>query len=137
MPTQPVAHTTQPTLFTSPTFSAVATEYNAEAQEINGEFVLLQGSRIRKTSKQSLGDTFAEIREQLRKDGKVIDYQDGVSWELTTNVAFSSPSAAAKVVSGTSVNGREFWKVKATGQTYNQWDQSRVAQAEAATANSS
>jgi hypothetical protein len=44
-------------------------------------------------------------------------------------VEFPSPSAAAQIVSGTSVNGRDAWKIKGSNQTYNQWNQERLKQA--------
>lgn len=47
--------------------------------------------------------------------------------------SFSSPSAAAAVVSGRSANGRTSWKVEDRGMTYGEWqDQQVSAAAEAA-----
>lgn len=110
----------------SPTFVASSREYSAEAQEINGQFIVMKGSRARKTEKQSLGDTYVDMRTEFLRDGRLIAHSDGVSLEFTADVPFKSPSAAANVVTGTSVNGRDFWKVQGSSQTYNQWDQNRV-----------
>jgi hypothetical protein len=115
-------------------FIAISSDYNAKAQEINGQFIVLKGSQIRKEVKSSLGDTYRDKREQFIKDGKLGESSDGVM-QFTVDIPFSSPSGAASVVTGTSVNGREFWKVQGTAQTYNQWDQNRVAQAETAIIN--
>jgi RNA polymerase subunit RPABC4/transcription elongation factor Spt4 len=111
----------------SPIFVASSSEYNAEAQEIEGQFVILKGSKIKKETKSSLGAKYRDIREQLIKDGTLTEKLDGVSLQLTLNVSVSSPSGAASIITGTSVNGREFWKVQGSGQTYNQWDQERIA----------
>ena len=47
--------------------------------------------------------------------------------------SFSSPSAAAAVVSGRSANGRISWKAEGSGMTYGEWqDQQVSAAAEAA-----
>ncbi len=89
----------------SPTFVASSQEYSAEAQEINGQFIVMKGSRARKAAKQSLGDTYVDMRTEFLKDGRLIAHSDGVSLEFTVDVPFKSPSAAANVVSGTSVNG--------------------------------
>lgn len=114
----------------SPTFLLTGPNYNAEAQEVNGQFVVLKGSKARKSTKSSLGEIYVDMRKQFIKDKKLVADTDGVTLELTTDISFTSPSGAACLISGTSLNGRESWKVKSTGQTYNQWDQNRIAQAE-------
>jgi len=42
------------------------------------------------------------------------------------NVSFSSPSAAASVVRAGNTNGRREWKVSSTGQTYADWQETRL-----------
>ncbi len=113
----------------SPNFHFKGLEYEAEAQQLDGQFVVLKGSRARAISKPSLSKPLTERRNQLYKEGKLINHSDNVSWKFVENVPFSSPSLAACVVSGMSVNGRDAWKVKSTGQTYSQWDQERINQA--------
>jgi hypothetical protein len=110
----------------SPIFTASSSEYNAEAQEIEGQFVILKGSKIKKETKSSLGATYRDIRNQFIKDGTLTETLDGASLQLMVDVSMSSPSGAASITTGTSVNGREFWKVQGSGQTYNQWDQERI-----------
>lgn len=67
------------------------------------------------------------MREQFIKDETLIEISDEASLQLTVDVSFSSPSGAASLVTGTSVNGREFWRIQGTNQTYNQWDQERIS----------
>lgn len=110
----------------SPIFVASGQEYSAEAQEISGQFIVLKGSRARKQEGQSLGNTYVNMRAEYLKDGRLVTHSDGVSLEFTTDMPFKSLSAAAGIISGTSVNGRNFWKVRGTTQTYNQWDQNRI-----------
>lgn len=104
----------------SPVFLASGQEYSAKAQEINGQFIVLKGSRARKMAKQSLGETYKDMRAEYVKDGHLVAHADGLSFEFTTDMPFKSPSTAASIISGMSVNGREFWKVQGTNQTYSQ-----------------
>lgn len=112
---------------TSPVFTASSSDYDAKAQEIDGQFVILKGSTIKKEIKNSLGATYRDMREQFIKDGTLVETTDGVGFQLTADVSVSSPSGAASIITGTSVNGREFWRVQGTSQTYNQWDQERIS----------
>ena len=111
----------------SPVFTASSSGYNAEAQEVEGQFVILKGSKIRKETLASLGTTYRDLKSEWTENGtlkKILD--DDASLQLTLDVAVSSPSRAASIVTGGSINGREFWKVQGSGQTYNQWDQERI-----------
>jgi hypothetical protein len=92
-----------------PIFAASSQEYSAEAQEVDGQFVVLKGSRARKVEKQSLSETYVDMRAAYLKDGRLVAHADGKSLEFITDVSFKSPTAAASVISGTSVNGRDFW----------------------------
>lgn len=112
---------------TSPLFVAISSDYNATAQEIDGQFVILKGSIIKKETKSSLRATYTEMREQFIQDGTLVETDDGLGLQLIADVAVSSPTGAASIITGTSVNGREFWGVQGTSQTYNQWDQERIA----------
>jgi Domain of unknown function (DUF4357) len=55
---------------------------------------------------------------------------DGIL-EFADDVAFTSPSAAAQAVMGTSRNGRADWIVEYTGQTYAKWQESEINKAQA------
>lgn len=113
----------------SPTFVANGSDYTVQAQEVDGQFVILKNSTIKKETKSSLSTTYKSLRDQLIKDGTLIETPDGRSLQLKTDISMSSPSGAASLTTGISVNGREFWKLQSNGQTYNQWDQERIANA--------
>jgi hypothetical protein len=117
----------------SPTFHMSYSGVNADAQEINGEFVVFKGSTARKANTQTLASSFVQRREQLYKDGRLVDTGDGDYWVFTQNVPFPSPSTAANVVGGAQLNGRTTWKVKDTDKTYAEWQESQIKQAEMST----
>ena len=57
------------------------------------------------------------LREQLISEGKlVVDGED--CYRFATDVAFSSPSAAAAIVAGRSASGPTSWYLPETGKTY-------------------
>jgi len=110
----------------SPTFNISISGTYADAQELDGEFVVFKGATTRKIDTPSLGRTYVELRKRLREEGKLVDSdQDGV-WIFTEDIAFQSPTAAASVVAGSQVNGRISWKVKGTQQTYGDWQDSQI-----------
>jgi len=108
----------------SPVFQYNSDDFQAEAREIDGVFVVFAGSRFRGYALQSLSPANREYREQLIKDGKIV--LDDQFYVLRFNLEFSSPSAAACIVSGTTVNGRNAWTIKGTKQTYSSWNQERL-----------
>jgi predicted GIY-YIG superfamily endonuclease len=115
----------------SPVFHFNYAGSNAEAQEINDEFIIFAGSTARKTHTNSLADSYIQIREKLQREGKLIDSQDPDYWVFAQNVPFQSPSTAANIVGGASLNGRQHWKVKDTGASYAQWQDEQIKKAEA------
>ncbi|MBK1620334.1 hypothetical protein CKO42_18195 [Lamprobacter modestohalophilus] len=110
------------------------TGLHAEAQEIDGDFVLLKGSRTVTHWKQisTKDQGYAKLHRKLIEDGTLQPDPDPNSdWLiLTEDIAFSSPSAAGAVVVGRSANGRIEWKVKGTQQTYAAWQEEQINQAE-------
>lgn len=114
----------------SPVFHFNYAGTNAEAQEINDEFIVFEGSTARKANTNSLADSYIKIREKLQKEGKLIDSQDPDYWAFSQNVPFQSPSTAANIVGGASLNGRVIWKAKDSGQTYAQWQDEQIKKAE-------
>lgn len=87
----------------SPIFVLNYASANAKAQEINGEFVILEGSLARKAHTNSLADSYIHIREKLVSDGILADSQNIDFWVFTQNVPFQSPSTAANIVGGASL----------------------------------
>ena len=114
----------------SPIFILTYAGASAKAQEINGEFVVLEGSLARRAHVDSLADSYIHMREKLINDGSLSISTNGDFWVFTQNVPFQSPSTAAIIVGGASLNGRQLWKVQGTSQTYGKWSEDQVELAE-------
>lgn len=120
----------------SPRFVAEVPKYRikAKAQEIDGEFVVLTNSLTRGewSGTSTANHSYKDLYHQLCNDRVLVPETDGLR-RFATDYAFSSPSAAAAVVTGRTANGRVEWKVESSGQTYSDWqDQQVSAAAEAA-----
>ncbi|OOH85917.1 GIY-YIG nuclease family protein [Comamonas kerstersii] len=99
----------------------------ATAQEIDGDFFVLKGSRARAQWVGVQGG-YAELFKQLIADGVLIS-EGGEHLVFNDDYAFSSPSAAAAVVSGRSANGRTSWVIEGTSKTYAAWQEQEVNEA--------
>lgn len=108
----------------SPIFAMVSKAgAHATAQEIDGEFIVREGSRARR--EWVSGDhNYAKLRRQLEHDGVLATSPDGDVMAFTRDHVFASPSAAAACVLGRASNGRLDWKVAGTKTTYAQWQYS-------------
>jgi len=51
-------------------------------------------------------------------------------FEFKEDVGFTSPSAAAQAVMGTSRNGRIDWVLESNGDTYARWQERQIARAQ-------
>jgi hypothetical protein len=102
-------------------------EIIARAQEIEGEFVVMTGSKAR-LHWEGVDGTYTRLFEELVKAGVLAPTSDGKHNEFTKSYAFSSPSAAAAVVAGRSANGRTHWVVQGSGKTYAEWQEEQVSQ---------
>ena len=112
----------------SPLFTLARVGVEAEAREIDGEFVVLKGSTARKQGTPSW-DTYRGLRDALIEEGKIVEGADTDTLVFAENVSFSSPSAAATIVRASNANGRLEWKVASTGQTYRDWQATRLKMA--------
>jgi hypothetical protein len=114
----------------SPVFELVSAKYglHARATMIDGEFVVLEGSkaRLKWISTAQNQHSYAGLRDDLEKTG-VLMPQGPVS-VFTTAYAFSSPSAAAAIVQGRPANGRIEWHLPGSKQTYHQWEAAKLEQ---------
>ncbi len=87
----------------------------ARAQQIDGEFTLLTGSRVvptwhgigKATSTQKAYASYRARHEGLLADGSIVA-ENGVGL-VTRDIVFSSPSTAGAVALGRSCNGRVEW----------------------------
>lgn len=110
-------------IMVSPRFVAEVPRHGIRAlgQEIDGEFVVLKGSLARDQWVGAPGG-YQALYQQLLADGVLVPNRAG-PMTFSDDHAFSSPSAAAAVVSGRSANGRISWMVEGNGITYAQWQE--------------
>jgi uncharacterized protein DUF4357 len=99
--------------------------YEATAIEVDTEITVLAGSRAM-AGKEFAQNSYAPLREQLMKDGRLKPVAGKQLLVFAENVSFSSPSAAAAVINNHNSNGRVEWKLKSTGQTLKEWQDSQV-----------
>ena len=85
----------------------------------SGDFVVRGGSKARVQTTQSISRGTAALRHTLLVKGVL--HQDGDFLVFTSDYSFSSASAAAATVIGTSANGRILWKLP-DGRTYADWE---------------
>lgn len=97
---------------------------SAQGQEIDGEFFVLKGSKAR-ADWVGTERGYQGLFKQLVDEGVLVP--DGNEHMIfSDDYAFSSPSAAAAVVSGRSANGRTSWVVEGTGKTYAAWQDAQL-----------
>lgn len=96
----------------------------AKAFESDGQFIVMKGSHARHPdeAKPSRKKSYLTRIEGMKNEGTLVNVGGSSRLlEFRADVAFSSPTLAAETICGTSVNGREEWKVADTNQTYNEW----------------
>jgi hypothetical protein len=112
----------------SPLFNGDVRRYDitARAQEINGEFVVFKGSKARATW-EGVDGSYTRLFNELIKSGVLAPTEDSRHRVFTQDYAFSSPSAAASVVSGRTANGRTHWRLELGNKTYADWQDEQVS----------
>lgn len=90
-----------------------------------GQVIVIAGSKSRKAEAQSLQPTYKNLRRQLLEN-RVLVSLDDASYEFSQDYSFSSPTAAAQVVSGITVNGRIAWRLSSTGQIFAEWEDAQL-----------
>lgn len=99
----------------------------AECVVRNSRFVVRDGSLARAKEVDSLGDGSRALRRSLREAGVLVPADGSPAlYRFAQEYPFDSPSGAAAVVTGTSVNGRTAWKVKGQAVTYKDWQEQQV-----------
>jgi len=99
---QPLRNSTQD----SPTFKVESSgRYNVTGKMtgIGKTFMVFAGSTISPTEADTIPPSAKVYREELKTSGVIKDFR------FEQDYVFSSPSAAASVVSGASINGYTFW----------------------------
>lgn len=111
---------------TSPLFTMSVPKHGivAKAREKDGDFVVLRGSTARDRWTSSHAGYHA-LYQQLVDEGVLSDVDSGAR-QFATDYAFSSPSAAAAVISGRPSNGRTSWTTADGGETYAHWQEQKV-----------
>lgn len=106
----------------SPVFSGDVKKHGitAQAQEINGEFVVMKGSKAR-LNWEGVHSTYEPLFKELLNLGVLVPSADGQHNEFAQDYGFSSASAAGAIVTGRSCNGPAHWIDAATGKPYGQW----------------
>jgi hypothetical protein len=85
----------------------------------SGEIIVTSGSKARLRTTPTIPKGTVGMRQMLQDRGVLKPMQDHLVFE--TEYTFSSPSAAAAVVTGASANGRIVWKLP-DGRTYADWE---------------
>lgn len=91
-------------------------KYNASVRYENGLFILTKGSILNKPRKEMLnwsddGKLYRKIikeQSEYKESGLLEDIGD--KYKVLSEIPFKSPSGAGTIISGTSVNGWEFFK---------------------------
>ncbi|HAV87588.1 MAG TPA: DUF4357 domain-containing protein [Pseudomonas sp.] len=101
----------------SPVFELRGDGYRASGVHSpqSGDFIVKAGSVARREVNPSLQAGSKRLREELLANGVLIAAEGGL--KFASDHAFSSPSGAAGLISGSPTSGRANWKT-ATGLTY-------------------
>ena len=114
----------------SPVFEIVSDNLglNAQAQEIDGEFVVFEGSvGVGSWKPQNKNHGYAKLFEKLIDQKVLVTEPESGLARFVKDTPFSSPSAASAVIYGRQDNGRTSWKVKDQNLTYGEWQQMQVS----------
>ncbi|MEF2550915.1 DUF4357 domain-containing protein [Aurantimonas sp. A2-1-M11] len=99
--------------------------YEARAIEVDGEIIVLAGSRA--TTKDDYSSNgYSVLREQLMNEGRLVPTSDPEFLEFAEDVSFASPTAAAAVIRNRNANGRTSWRLVGTGQTLKEWQDAQL-----------
>jgi hypothetical protein len=113
----------------APDFRLTVKDADATANEVDGEFVVREGS-IAHLEWTGDARSYERLHAQLVADGTLLLTDDGLGRRFARDVVFKSPSAAAAVVLGRNSNGRTEWKVGESRQSYGDWQDGLVDAAE-------
>lgn len=118
---------TAPATATGPRFELTSPKHDlrAEAQEVDGDFVVLAGSQAQ-AAWIGVATNYTALHQSLIADGVLVADGPGTALRFSRDYAFSKPSAAAAVILGRSSNGRLAWRVKGSKTTYAQWQDGQI-----------
>ncbi|URN93036.1 MAG: GIY-YIG nuclease family protein [Candidatus Pristimantibacillus lignocellulolyticus] len=79
----------------------------------DNSYISLKGSYVKKDSTNSFGShNYSKLRKEFEINNYFISSDSDSFYELTKNIEFNSPSAAAAIVRNSSINGRKVWKLE-------------------------
>ena len=121
----PVAKKSQgPAKTAMPAFFLKIGGVEAEGLLDDSGFIVRKGSCARKTARSSITSYKHSLRDELVLSGVL--KENGDELKFTQDYLFTSSSAAAAVISGTSMNGRISWKL-ADGTTLRDWEERELS----------
>ncbi len=89
-------------------FQLITANVTATAVRTDEGLVVLAGSQAAATAQNSLSSSYRALRSRLVSSGVLVE--NGAKFQFTRDQLFGSPSQAAVVIVGYSINGRERWK---------------------------
>jgi hypothetical protein len=113
---------------TSPVFTFATAGASASGQETDEGFVVFSGSTARRAASGTFPAGYSALRDKLVASGQLVDAPSPDVWTFGSDVIFSSPSAAASIVSGRSASGPLEWKIQPQGLSYRDWRASRIGE---------
>jgi hypothetical protein len=112
-----VTSTPKPIILTS--FRLSISGLTAYATKTDEGFVVVETSEAANAVQPSLSVGYRALREKLIQAGILV--QDGEKLRFAKSQLFNSPSQAAAIVVGYSINGRDAWKMQ-DGRTYGAYE---------------
>jgi hypothetical protein len=113
---------------TSLVFTFATAGASATGQETDEGFVVFAGSTARRAASSTFPAGYAALRDKLVASTQLMDGPSPDVWTFGSDVTFSSPSAAASIVSGRSASGPLEWKIQPQGLSYRDWRASRIGE---------
>jgi hypothetical protein len=112
-------HLREKDLDSPPVFHLRVADVHARAVHTDEGMVVLAGSDATATIYKSITGSMVAIRQLLVESGALVPA--GEKLRLTRDHLFKSPSQAAGVMAGYSINGREYWRLD-DGTTYAKYE---------------
>jgi len=109
-----------------PIFTFSTAGASAAGQETVDGFVVRAGSTARRAPSGTFPAGYAALRDKLIANGQLIEGRSPDLLLFAVDVMFSSPSAAASIVSARSASGPIEWKIQPMGTSYRDWRASRL-----------
>jgi hypothetical protein len=95
-------------------------DIEANAVEIDGNFIVRKNSKAAKEELPACRQGYAKIRQNLIADGILVT--EGKFLRFTKDHQFQSVTSAASVIAGGNTNGKIAWKNLSSNRTYGEWE---------------